>query len=339
MGAFDAALQTVGTTLVSLLLISASGFVLARRNILGDQAIQSITTLVVVLILPARILIALLEGMSPERLRDCALLVLIMVMMNLIGVGIGWVATRLWRGPTSEDRTIWAMAGMQNGVYLPLPLALAIVPEEMKTLATLYIAGAFMAMSSTQWTLGVWLLRERTDVADGLSWHQRLLGLVNPPIVTIFVGIALSQIPGLRELATGEVHYAPLTLVLDAVRKTGSALEPLAMLILGLMIGRCRVRHRLSPRALVIPMLVRQFLAPAAFIALIHTPVLGWASPLLALVMVIEAAAPSATNLTIVARRVGGDWELISAVLLVAYLASVLTMPFWVALILAARPL
>lgn len=337
--AFLGSLQIVLTTMVSLLLISASAFALARRNVLGDEAIRSITTLVVVLILPARILIALLEGMSPERLRDCAALVAIMVVMNLAGVGLGWLATRVWRGPASEDPAIWSMAGMQNGVYLPLPLTLAIVPDEMKAAATLYIAGAFMAMSSTQWTLGAWLLRARPEGETESTWRHRAMRLLNPPIVTIFVGLALSQIPGLREIATGEVRNESAAIVLDAVRKIGSILEPLAMLILGLMIGRCRVRHRLSLRAVAIPLVARQLVAPAVFVALIQTPVLGWASPLLALVMVIEAAGPSATNLTIVARRVGGDWELISAVLLVCYLAAVVTMPFWTALILALRPL
>lgn len=337
--AFLASLQTVASTLVSLLLVSSASFVLARRNVLGDEAVRSLTTLVVVLVLPARILVALLEGMSPERLRDCALLIVAMVLMNVVGVGMGWVVTQFWRGPANEDRPIWAMSGLQNGVYIPFPLTMAIVPDAMKAQAALYIAGAFMAMSTMQWTLGAWLLRERPEGEAAASWRQRASQLLNPPILVIFVGLALSQIPGLREVATGEAHNAPLNLVLNAVRKLGSALEPLAMVILGLMIGQCRVRHRISLRAVVVPIVLRQMVAPAIFVALLLTPVLGWASPLLALVLVIEAAGPPATNLTIVARRVGGDWELISAVLLFCYLAAVVTMPFWTALVLAIRPL
>src|SRR5690606_12651115 len=84
---------------------------------------------------------------------------------------------------------------------------------------------------------------------------------------------------------------------LEALKLMGSALPPVAMITLGLLVGQARLRHRLTIRAVAIPTIVRSLLTPLAVALLLIGGPLAWVSPVLALTIIIQASAPPATNL------------------------------------------
>ncbi len=339
LSSFLASLASVFGIMVSLFLIAAVGFTGIRRGWFHDDMITALTVILVSCVLPAKIVGALTARLTIELLEQCALIIFVMVVMNLTGIGLAWVATTLFGGgPPQSKRAVWALSGLQNGVYLPLPMALALAPKDPETqgLATLYVAGAFVAMLVLQWTVGVYLLAgdEHRRRNHG-SPNQFLRGVLNPPLVAIAVGCLLAFLPGFPVAARGgEDAWRPLVHVFEGINLLGSALEPVAMLVLGMMVGSCHLRGNLTWRIAAIPAVIQLLILPAIMLALVWSPILGWVPPLLILIFMIEASAPPATNLSVVARRFGGDWQLVSSSLLICYLLAMIAMPFWTAFVL-----
>lgn len=337
--AFLDALGSSFGAVAALFLVSLVGFVGVRRRILTDEAIGALTRLIIDVIVPARLAVAMIKGLSGETFADAGALVLIFLLWTIGSCLLAIAGTRLWRrGATpAGDRSIWCLSSFQNAIYVPLPLALAILPAEQHSRATVYVGAAVIVMSMTMWTAGVFLLRgeeERARRVQG-SWVDSLRGAFNPPVLGILAGSALAFVPGFATAAAGGPAPAWVKIPVAAAETIGSAMAPLAMILLGMMIGRVHLRKTLRARNVLIPVIIRQVLSPLVMYCAIRWWGLGWVSPLMALILLIEVASPPAVNLSVAARRYGGDWELVSSVLLVAYVITLITLPLWTALALA----
>jgi predicted permease len=315
-----------------LFALSLVGFVGARRGMLTDEAITGLTRLIVDILVPAALIIGMVRGLNPRTLADSGVIIGAMLVITFAGLAFGTLATRLWRGRNRrEDHAITALSSFQNGLYLPLPLMLALTPARDHAVVTVYVGAAVLVLSSTQWTIGVWLLRSGRQPHDqGIA--RSVSNVVSPPVMGIMVGAVLSAIPWFRDAAQGIPAPAPVEVFVKAAEFLAGGLPPLAMVMLGMLIGKTSLRANLRVRAIAIPAMMRFVVAPAIMLAGLR---LGWipaSSALVAMVLMAQAASPTAVNLSVAARRFGGDWELLSAALLPIYLLSLVALPLWVAL-------
>lgn len=333
-GVFFQALSAVFGGMTTLFLISLLGFLAVRRRVVDDAAVNSIARLLVDVIVPAKMAVAMAAGLNEETLSQAGTVMLIMLAWNLGLLGLGWMGTRLWPGGRAgENHALPVLASFQNGIYVPLPLVLALVATSRAHEATVLVGGAVVVMTATQWTLGVYLLRgENWRPRAGAPWRETLVGALNPPVISIFLGALLSLVGPVAAAARGETAPFYVIVPVRAAEVLGSALAPVAMILLGMLIGQCRLRGVLSWRGITIPFVLKMLLAPLAMLAALSTSLLGWVPPLVALVLIIQAASPPATNLSVIARRYDGDWQLVSGTLLVTYLAALVTMPLFTAL-------
>lgn len=335
---YVAALGNVFSGIATLFLLALLGWLAVRRKILSDAGVDGVTRLLVDLVVPAKIITAFLAGLDGRTLDKVGAVVLAMLVLLGFGLAVAWLATRLWRGKrAAEDRALLALSASQNGVYLPLPLMLAITPAALHNEATILIGGVFLVLAATQWTLVVCLLRgEAERDAARENWRAALLAPLNGPVLGVLVGCLLAFFPPLADAARSDAPPPWLAVPLGAATLLGDAMPPLAMIVLGMMIGRCEVRGSLSWRDVVVPCAVRFVLTPLLFVWMLGWGPFEWASPLMAVALIIQAAAPPGTNLSLIARRYGGDWETVSSVLLVTYTVGLFVVPAWAALFMPA---
>jgi len=328
---------TVFSAVAMLCLIALAGFLGVRRGLLGDEAVGGLTRLLVDVVAPAKLVSALLAGLNGETMARSGVIMLGVLACVWFSFGASWLATRLWRGgDRRRDRAIWTLGAMNNGVYLPLPLMLAVTPPEQHDEATVLIAGAFVVLVAMQWTLGVFLLRGEAQAreAAGMTLRQSVLAPFNPPLIAIVASAVLVLTP-VGAVARGEAESYWIGIGLRAAGTLGDALPPLALLVLGMMIGRCRLSEHLDWRAALVPAVVRLAIAPAAMLWAVKAGPFSWAPPLVLMTLMVEASAPPATNLSLIARRYGGDWQMVSASLMVGYLGAMVALPFWAAMALS----
>lgn len=335
-GAFVDGLGAVFAVMATLFAISAVGFLGTRSGHVDNATVSGLTRVLVDVIVPAQLAHAMIAGLDAETISECGTVIVAMGVMSVMCLMIAWLVTRVWRGGSAlQDRAVWSLSTMQNGIYVPLPLVLALTPAEQHARATILISGAVIMMIGVTWTLGVFLLR--AERAGRVAVRDSIKGALNPPMISIFVGAALAFVPPFAAAGRGEQAPMVVEILVNAAEILGSALPPLAMLVLGLMIGQSRVRSSLSMRTVGIVTGVRLIAAPVVMIWALTAGPLSWVPGIVALVLIVQAAAPPATNLSIVARRYGGDWELVASVLLVTYIIALVTLPLFTALVMA-RP-
>ncbi|MGF1573085.1 MAG: AEC family transporter [Sumerlaeia bacterium] len=334
MNEFFASFSTVLVSIITLIIITLIGWICVRFKLINDAAVDGLTRVLVDLVVPAKIMLIVAANLNGNAIRSCAYMILAMLGLSIFAYVFAALAVRIWRSKNADehrDRSIIGMCLMHNSFFLPLPLALAVAPVGEKELASLYITSGYVILLAIQWTVGATLLSSSTKE---ISWKERLKPMLNLPLGGICLGILLSQIPLVAQAARGGEAPLLISVPLGAAQVLGQALTPIAMLVLGMMIAQCRLGKYLTVRSVGITVLFRLIVSPAVFLAGILWFNLHVTHPILALAMMIQAPMPPSTVVPIIARRFGGDWETISATLLVTTVISLFSIPLWIAFIL-----
>lgn len=313
-------------------LLVLMGYLMARREWLSSRTLSDLTRILIDAVIPCAFILAMTRSFTAELFRQG----LVLAMVATVWIIASWAFGSIWfrllpGGEPARDRSVIAMLMIPNSIYLPLPVILAVTPKEFHDQATMYISIAALPSIAIMWTFGVILLSGTSRP----SRKERLKLAINAPIISLFIGILLTFVPGIREAARGEPgSIIPLRMIFSVMGYLSQTLSPLAMLILGGFIassrsaGRYRMRH-------VLPLVgVRLLLVPAVIYGLIRSGMLG--IPALACtVLLLVAAAPPATNHSLIARKYGGEWELVSSLQLIVHAAALVTLPLWLSLGLA----
>ncbi len=291
----------------------AIGFWLQRRGWFTTEVIGALTRLSIDVALPALAVVSLVKREPFTSYGGSWSMPLLFVGMLAVGLAVGWVFSRGL--PVPERRAFAALVGFPNAGYLPLPIAAALLPaaeaREAYTLIFLFILG----FGPMMWSLGVWLLIGHRG--QGADWTECL----TPPLIATIVALAL--------VAVGWDRHIP-DAVLQPMRWLGDCVIPLVMLVLGGILGEFAVRRAVSWGVLTRLTVAKLIVMPCVIlVGLRCMPV----DRLVAFVLVIEAAVPPATSLAIIARRYSASQELLIAQgMVVTYLASVITVPCFLAL-------
>ncbi|MFO7626949.1 MAG: AEC family transporter [Candidatus Fermentibacteraceae bacterium] len=314
--------------IVQMAILVLLGYLMTRRGWISPGTLSDLTRVLIDLVLPCTFILAMARAFTPEFFGSGAV---------LAAVSAGWVVAAwlfgtVWfrllpSGHPSRDRSVTAMMMVSNSLYLPLPVMLAVTPTALHDRAVVYISMVAVPSIIANWTVGVALLS-----GTGPSARERLKLLLNAPILSLFAGILLSFIPGVREAARGEPGaFVPARALFSVMEYLGRILSPLAMIILGGMIASGRGAGRARLRFSVPLIAVRLVLIPGA-VYLLVTRINTGLPPLALTALLLAAAAPPATNHALIARRYNGEWELVSKLQLAVHAAALLTLPLWLSL-------
>ncbi len=311
-----------------LFLVALIGFLSIRLRFLSNEGLESLTKLMIDVIVPAMLCLAMVRGFDMKTLADASPLILLPALYIPLTVALCLLYFRLRPAETpGTDRAVSAMAALPNSFYVPLPLALAVTTEDQHVLIGVLIGVGVFAINPFQWTLGTWLVTGNGGRTR--NWRESLVSTFNGPVLGVVVGAGIALIPGMPEAARGETEaFAPARMVFGAMGVAAAAMPPLAMIIVGALIAQCRIGHALNLRALVPVMLFRFLLVPGIIFLLLRAGYIP-ADPITAFVLLLVAAAPPAMNLALAARRYGGEWEVTSGVQLITSLVALIILPVW----------
>lgn len=296
--------------LVPVLLVIVAAGLLVRRNIVTRDDVATLSRTTVILFLPCLMFSKILKTLDPGALPLWWILPIAGVAM----VGLGLVLAVMVFGRSSRRRgDMLALASMQNAGYLVLPVGLALYPSRFDDFA-LYCFLFLLGFNPVLWSVGKLLISGR----GGEGWR----GLVTPPLVACLAGVAGAL--------TGVADLVPQP-VLAAVDLIGQAAVPVATVVLGAVLGGVRLRLRPAIGDAVRVMAVKFALLPAAVVGVLVLAGIGASQPLLARFLVLESASAPAAGLVLMVGTYGGDHERVGSVMLLAYIACVVTIPGWLA--------
>jgi predicted permease len=304
--------MTVFGAIAQLLLIALAAGFLVRKNMVAHSQVESLSTVTIHVFLPCLIVSKTVIRFDPAEFPLWWILPLAGVLLVLIGLLASWV---LFQGK-AEKRPLLPLSSMQNAVYIVLPVGRILYPDRFDLFA-LYCFLLVMGLTPVMWSIGKVLITGKKDAA--IQWKD----FVTPPFAATIVSV-LIVFAGINE-------YLPEPLV-SAMDLLGQAAVPLAVFILGATLSTIAISDMPSVPDLVTVAGVKFLLVPGVTFVVLYTTGLYRTMPFFCSLMMIQAAAPPATNLILMVKNYGGDSRSVGSMMLLLYLLCIPVMPLWLAL-------
>jgi predicted permease len=243
------------------------------------------------------------------------------------------------RPPKQHRRLVLTACSFGNSGYIPIPLALAIAGSaslfaddpEAGARGVMYVSLYLVGMSPCLWGIGYPVLAGQP--LRSLRWSQ----IISPPFLSALGGILVGCVPFLRDLFVAQ--GGTLRVLFDTGEFLGRAAVPCALLVLGANLAdRPKAAERASMSTILSVAWGRLVLLPligcVVTIGLWKAALIPQDDPMLVLVLLIEAAVPSATNLVVMCQLHGRGEAAMSRILVASYLLAVPTLTGFVGLFL-----
>jgi predicted permease len=306
---FGTAFQAV----LQILLIALAAGILMRKNVLTQEQIKAISAIGVRILLPCMIFSNIILNFDPAAFKIWPIVPISALLM--IGFGILFSLVLFWPN-IKEKKYLFAPAALQNAGYLILPVGKFLYPDQFDKFAMycfLYILG----LSPILWSLGKYLVSSLPDEKPSIK------NLFTPPFVTNIVAILLVLL---------KLKFLIPTPVINSIDLLGSAAVPVATFVLGAVLGSISFGIRGFALDAIKVLTIRLMLVPIITIIILLLTGLNKNYPLLCNLLVLQSSSSPATALIMQVKHYGGKEQQLGSILLISYVACIITMPFWLAI-------
>lgn len=290
---------------LTVLLVAVAGSFLVRFKFLKDESLRVLSQCVFAIMLPCLLFSKVSEKVDLRALAEYWTVPVFAVFFVVSGLLFGFAAAKLLKYPPGFLKPGVAASSFGNISFIPIPLVAAITmvfpafasDRGSSAQGIFYVSLYLMAYSPMLWSIGFRLLSAQSGKGSGVN----LLEVLNPPLIGMALGVLVGTIPFLKELFIGKA--AILGPLFNASEIVGAAAVPCALIALGGKLAYGPTHCELPFRAIFGISFVKLLLLPAFALLCVYALMkagLVPRDPLLALVLVIEAAVPQATNLSII---------------------------------------
>jgi predicted permease len=304
-----------------------AGYIAARRRMLPFEAIGGLNTFVLFFALPCMLyrfgastpVAQMLDPTAVTLWLVCALLVVAGTVKISMNARIRW-----------NDASFGALvAAFSNTGFMGVPLLVALLGAQAAGPAILTI------MIDLVFTTSLCIALSRLDSADEHGASEAAKKALK--------GVALNPMPWAILLGgmSSALGWVPIAPVMNTISLLADSASPVALFTIGAVLARSQFLAAQTEQG---PMPARVFI-PVAVIKLFIHPLLVWVAgtgaraaglPLDAFtlkVMVLVAALPSASNVSLLAERFGADTGRVARIILLTTAAAFLTFSGAVALL------
>lgn len=304
-------LQSVKSVLALMMLIAA-GFYFSGRPWFGKTGMDFLSRFTVEATIPFYMFYNIYRDIE-SREALLSLMGRLPVTFGVILLCIGLAALAAWLLKIRQGRrcTFITASGFPNVVFIGFPVIQSLWGERATTIGVVY----YISSTVLFWTIGVWLLARDgaagTKAGDSLS--ENLKKLFSPAVIGMLVGMAavFFRIP------VPDVLMTPLAMI-------SGVTSPLALIFIGSVIRNMDKESLRFDRDLLAALIMRFFVVPAAAALFLKAmPV----STEMKEVFFMLSTMPAMTQMGIMAREYGSDYEFACTVITVTTLAGMVTIP------------
>lgn len=311
---FLASFKITGLAIVEIFLLGLCGFVLVRKRILSEEGLNGLTRLAIELTLPLFIFCQLTRHFSFHLYPNWWLFPILSLVITFVGLVLGCLVLGIDKS-IAQRKEFLALCAFQNSGWLPLVLSASLLSGREKEEMLIYIFLFLLGFNLVIWSLGIYLLsshkRKRLEFAHFFS----------PPVLaTLFAFLVI-----LSGLADSIPRF-----IFRPAKMIGDCTLPLAMIVIGGSLASISLKiTKFNIRQLSEVILLKLILLPTlAFIIILKTNL----PALVGLLILMEAAMPPATSLSLIARHYAKKETLINQGILFGHLLSLITIPLFLSL-------
>lgn len=302
-------LSTFGAVAV-LLGIGLVGFLIIKRRLLPEQAIDILAPLAIDISLPCLIFYNIIRSFSPQDNPDWWSLPIWWLGFLVTAALLTLFFSRISK---KESRREFALTLFyQNGLFVPLPVIAGIFPDTPSNLIYLFL---FMLFYPAFIFNTYYFFFSRKKIV--IDWKK----ILNPVLIASILAIAIRYF---------EMHVYIPDFALTICKMLGNMAIPIITLILGASIYiDFKRKGSLYLKEIIKFVLVKNFVFPIIFLGLL---LIVRPEYMIALVILVESAAPPLSSVPILAERAGGDRTIVNQFVLMSFAISLISIPLMVTL-------
>lgn len=314
----DTPWQIVLFRVLAMAAVAGAGWVMRRRNVLGEDSTRAIGRVVVEVSFPALTFGQMLRSVTPDQLAAQWLVPVLGLGVLLVAAAVSALVAR-WAAPPAQRTTFIFLGGMPNWIFLPLPIAQAVYGDAGVQAVLLVNVPTQLVL----WTFYVALLR------GGLRGAHALRGLLsNAGFLATLAGIGVALLlPG---AASWEQSRGPAGAGMQALSLLGSLTVPLSLLVTGSQLAGLRGAPPVAAGPVGWLLATRLVLAPAVSLLGLQLVARHLSEAALHTVALI-ALMPVAVSCSLFVEKFGGDRDLAARAIGYSTLLAVLTVPLFFA--------
>lgn len=292
------------------LIASLAGF-MTYKKIFTEEFIDGLSVLVVRVFLPLQMFATIMKSFDPGAQSYWWA-------APLVGMGLAFAgllfSSLLFAGSIREKKSLFPLSGMQNAVYLALPIGEFAFKDQFPEFSLICFL-VLMGLNPVMWSVGKVL--STTGGKDDSLFKK----IVTPPLIASITGIIL--------VLTGAAPYVP-EIIVDASAMLGNATVPVATFVLGSTLAMSI--RKIPPFWDTFRILIVKFVVlPVLTILALYYLRTGEQYPLLAQVLILQSATAPATAHILMVRTYGGDIGKVGGITFVSYLVCLFAIPVWLA--------
>ncbi|MDD5238709.1 MAG: AEC family transporter [Candidatus Omnitrophica bacterium] len=309
---FNESFKITGLAVAQIFLLAAIGYFLVKKNILGEDGMNSLSRLVIEITLPLMIFCQLVKDFRFYLYPDWWVFPLISIVITIAGLLLGMIFMGLIKGPAHKLQFL-SLVSFQNAGYLPLALAASLLSPEKTDTLFIYLFLFLLGFNLVIWSFGVYLLTfTRTK-------RFELGSLFSPPVIATLFSLVFIFF-GLNKIVPD--------FIIKPLKAVGDCTLPLAMLVVGGSLAQIRLSH-IETKGVLLILLAKLVILPALGLLLIFK----FRPPeLIGLLIIIQLAMPPATSLSLIMRHYKKEDLLISQGVFFGHLISIITLPLFLSL-------
>lgn len=304
---------------VAILFVMIGVGVVARwRRLVDAKSVTGLVNVLVVLVTPALIVDVFQRPFDPAMLNQFALAFLLAIGAHIALIAVSRV---LARGDARTRPVLRLAMVFSNAGFMGIPLEQAILGSDGVFFGIVYVSTFNLFM----WSWGILTMRGGHAADETAAERRKRLRtmLVNPGTVGIAIGLPL--------------FLLSITLprfIAEPVHEIAALNTPLAMIVIGYYLYGARLGAVLRNPFAHLAAAVRLLLFPLLFLALLWM-LRGALDRTMSLALLIGASAPVAALVAVFAVFCDRDVDMGSGLVCGSTLASIVTMPFVLAIAMA----
>ena len=321
-------------SILVVLLAASAGAGLIRFKLLKSDALRDVGKLVFNAFLPALLITKVAEAINLDTLVELWVFPASALLFILIGLALGRVVCRLTGVSAKRRSAVVAASGLANSGYLPIPLIIAICAvfpafadrPDAAAKGITFISAYIMLFSPVMWSFGYNLLS-----GGGLRFEP--IRFLTPPIIGMIIGLTIGLTPALKAAFCDREGFCyPVFAALEIL---AAGTIPCALIVLGGRFAeKTEAESEVRGRSVFSVVVAKQILLPLfalGYIMALRRFGIISNDPLIAIVLLIEAAAPPATNLIVICSMHKNNETEMSRILFWSYVSAAATLTCFVA--------
>lgn len=294
---------------VIMFILLAVGYFLYKKKLVGDEATKQFSNIAVSLINPIVIFNAYQAEFEPRLLNGLLWAGGLAVAAHVVLIIASMVFVRRGRGQWRVDRFSMIYS---NCAFMGIPL----IEATFGTEGVFYLTGFITVFNLFIWIHGVILMSDGGKRSAAETAKSLLKIVLSPAILAVVIGLVM--------FFTGLRLPSLLQIPLDYL---GSMNTPLAMLVSGATIAKAGILGGLKCRRIYYVQAFKLLIVPVLLAALFVPMRVFGADMMIIDVVLIAAAAPTASSTIMFAYKYGQDAEYASNHFALSTIFGIVTMP------------